>query len=444
MFFEKLALLGIGLVCFAPVFGQGSNSLGQSVSEDSDPEDQLNTITTAVPFALIAPDSRAGGMGDVGVATKADGNSMHWNTAKLPFIEDERNLGFSISYVPWLRNLVPDINLSYLSSYYRIDEMQTISGSLRYFSLGTIQFTNEFGEETSQFRPNEFAVDLGYGRKLSDKISGGIALRYIYSNLTGNATVQGAQSKPGQTVAADVAFYYQNPDFTLFGKEGELAFGTMISNIGAKMSYTETSRRDFIPINLRLGPRVTIDIDETNSLSLAVDINKLLVPTPPVYKLDTATGLPEFDSDGNLIILSGTNPDVAVANGMFGSFTDAPGTVTGIDDNGDAIVTGGSKFREEMREITYSVGLEYWYDNQFSVRTGYFHEHALKGNRKYFTLGAGLRYKVFGLDFSYLIPFYAGNSNVIQRSPLENTLRFSLTFDFASFKSQGDEEPISE
>lgn len=437
-FIGKHLLAGVCMIAFvgSNVFGQSAINPGQLSGQNvnDDDLDQLNTITTAVPFLQIAPDSRAGGMGDVGVATSPDANSIHWNPAKLAFADEE--MGFSLSYVPWLRELVPDINLSYLSGYKQIDKNQTIAGSLRYFSLGDIQFTDEFGNETRQFSPNEFALDIAYGRKLSERLSGGLAFRYVYSNLTGGSVVQGAESKPGQTVAADVSVYYENDEFKLFQKDAEFAWGASISNIGGKMSYTETSRRDFIPINLRVGPRFTMFLDEYNKVSLAVDINKLLVPTPPVYARDTS-GLPRYDDDGNLIVLSGVDPDIATANGMFNSFTDAPGNVVGLDENDEAIIESGSRFREEMREFTISTGVEYWYmgdrDGElkelFGVRAGYFHEHELKGNRKYFTLGAGLRYNVFGLDFAYLIPVYFG-STITQKSPLQNTLRFSMTFDF--------------
>ncbi|MCI5057141.1 MAG: type IX secretion system outer membrane channel protein PorV [Flavobacteriales bacterium] len=403
---------------------------------------QINTITTAVPFLLIAPDTRAGGMGDVGVATSPDANSIHWNPAKLGFAPNQ--MGLSVSYTPWLRRLVPDIALSYLSGYYKVDKFQTIGASLRYFTLGDIQFTNEFGQETIQFRPNEFAIDVAYGRKLSENFSGGIALRFVNSNLTGGTTVQGADSKPGRAVAADVSAYYRNDRLELGDKETELAFGVNVSNIGNKMSYTQTSKRDFIPINLKLGPSYTIYLDDYNKITFAADFNKLLVPTPPIYDTDSA-GRP-ITVDGEFVILSGADPDRATANGMFGSFNDAPGIIV-KDENGNPIrnadgsaqVQQGSVFSEEMNEFTWALGAEYWYDNQFALRAGYFWEHELKGNRKFFTVGAGIKYNVFGLDFSYLIPAYFDPANT-QRSPLQNTLRFTLKFDFEAFKKQQEDE----
>ncbi|NVN94251.1 MAG: type IX secretion system outer membrane channel protein PorV [Bacteroidetes bacterium] len=366
-------------------------------------------ITTAVPLLMIAPDARAGAMGDAGVASTPDASSMHWNPAKYAFIE--KDMGISVSYSPWLRELVNDINLAYLSGYKRIDKMSAIGASLLYFSLGDITFTDVVGNSLGNFRPSEFAFDLTYSRKLSDVFSGAIAARYINSNLTQGQTVGGQASHAGQSVAADVAFYYQKP--VRFGRnlKGTMAFGANISNLGAKISYTETTQRDFIPTNLRLGSCFTFNIDDFNKFSIMVDFNKLLVPTPPIYSIDSA-GNPLYNANNERIILAGKDPNVGIVTGLFQSFSDAP-----------------DGFSEELREITYSIGAEYWYDNQFAVRGGYFHESMYKGNRQYFTLGAGLRYNVFGLDFAYLIP-------TEQRNPLGNTLRFTLTFDFDAFKDQ--------
>ena len=373
-----------------------------------DPNNRINTITTAVPFLIIAPDARAGAMGDAGVSSKPDANSMHWNPAKYAFIEND--MGFSMSYSPWLRALVNDINLAYLTAYKRIDKQQTIAASLLFFSLGDITFTNDIGQVIGNFKPNEFSLDVAYSRKFSDEISGAVALRYIYSNLTGGIFVGGAESKPGTAIAADVSAYYRKP-LEIKSQEAVLAFGMNISNIGQKISYTENIETDFIPINLRLGPSFTLDLDKYNQLSFMIDVNKLLVPTPPIWKLDSI-GRPIYTPDGKRVILLGKDPNVSVVNGIFNSFGDAPGG-----------------FKEELREFTVSTGVEYWYDKQFAIRAGYFYEAETKGNRKYFTLGAGLKYNVFALDFAYLIPTQ-------QRNPLENTLRFSLIFDFAAFKDQ--------
>ena len=372
----------------------------------------INTVTTAVPFLMIAPDSRSGSMGDVGVATTPDPNSQHWNPAKYSFTKNE--MGFSVSYTPWLRALIPDINLAYLAGYKKIDERQSVSASLLYFSIGDITFTNDKGDVMGQFSPNEFAIDAAYSRLFGDNISGAIALRYINSNLTGGIEVGGAVSHPGQSVAADVSSYYQK-DIKLSGKESTVAFGINFSNVGAKISYTENADKDFIPMNLRLGGALTTQLDNYNSMMITADLNKLLVPTPPVYYNTNDTA----GEGGAPIVQFGKDPNVSVPTGLFQSFYDAP--------------AGG---KEELREITYSVGLEYWYAKQFALRGGYFYEHATKGNRKFFTLGLGLRLNVFGLDFAYLIP-------TAQKHPLENTLRFTLTFDFEGFKKQAGETPVN-
>lgn len=387
--------------------------------------DQLNTITTAVPFLLISPDSRAGGMGDAGVAITPDANAIHWNPSKLAFAENDGE--FSMSYSPWLRNLVPDMSLAYLSGYKRLSNKRSaIGGSLRYFNLGSILFTDVNGSTIRDFKPAEFAVDLAFAQKFSDRFSGGIAIRYVNSNLTGGISVQGANSKAGQTVAADVSFFYMNDQAQLGGKDATVAFGANISNIGGKMSYTETAAQNFIPINLRIGPSLKMELDKYNSIAFNLDVNKLLVPTPPVYLLDENGALILDPVTGNYQVASGRDPNVGVVNGILGSFTDAPGNV-GYDDNGKPYVESGSRLREELREINLAGGFEYWYAEQFAFRTGYFWEHYTKGNRKYFTLGAGVKYSIFTLDLSYLI------ANT-QRSPLANTLRFTLGFKFDKAK----------
>ncbi len=363
----------------------------------------LNTITTAVPFLMIAPDARAGGLGDAGVSSIPDANSLHWNPAKYAFIE--KDMGFAVSYSPWLRALVNDISLAYLSGYKKIGKDQAIAASLLYFSLGDITFTDIIGNTIGQFKPSEYAVDLCYSRKFSNVISGGVSLRYIHSNLTGGQFVGGAESHAGNSVATDVSAYYQK-DFDFGKMPAKLGVGINISNIGAKISYTETTQRDFLPINLRFGPTLTTNLDEYNSLSIMVDINKLLVPTPPIYYTDSL----------GTHILSGKDPDVGIVSGIFQSFSDAPGG-----------------FKEEIREFTFSTGMEYWYDKQFAIRGGFFYEDKTKGNRKFLTLGAGLKYNVFGLDFAYLVP-------IEQRNPLENTLRFTLLFDFDAFKEQNNKK----
>tara|TARA_B100000965_G_scaffold395100_1_gene408155 strand:+ start:2802 stop:3989 length:1188 start_codon:yes stop_codon:yes gene_type:complete len=378
------------------------NVYSQNVSGiDEIGRNNLNTITTAVPFLLISPDSRAGGMGDVGVATTPDANSLHWNPAKYSFIDQE--VGFAVSYVPWLRELVPDINLSYISGYKKLNKNDVLAMELRYFTLGDITFTDVIGNNLGQYKPNEFAIGSSYSRKLSDQFSLAISGRYIYSNLTGGQSAGGIATNAGQSIAADVAGYYVK-DIRIAKKDAELAFGANISNIGNKISYTETSTRDFIPINLRLGTAINVDFDEYNKISFALDINKLLVPTPPIYN-DSISDQIDFGKD----------PNVSVVSGIFQSFGDAPGG-----------------FNEEMREINFSLGTEYWYNNQFAIRAGYFNEHNTKGGRKFFTFGSGVKYNVFALDFSYLInASRAINGN----NPLANTMRFTLTFDFGQMQN---------
>ncbi|MBT6007021.1 MAG: type IX secretion system outer membrane channel protein PorV, partial [Prolixibacteraceae bacterium] len=361
----------------------------------------IYTITTAVPFLSITPDSRAGGMGDVGVGTSPDVSSQHWNPAKYAFIESD--MGVGLSYSPWLRALVNDINLAYIAGYKKLDEVQTISSSLRYFSLGDIVFTSEYGEYMGQQSPNEFALDLGYTRLLSEIFSGAVALRYIRSDLTGGQLINGIESNAGSSFAADVAFYLYN-EFRANRRENIFSAGINIQNIGAKISYTDGEVKDFIPTTLKLGASYTTEMDEYNSITFAVEANKLLVPTPPIDTLG-------FD-DGDVIYPGGINSDISPISGIFSSFADAPGGLS-----------------EELQEINLSVGVEYWYNKQFALRAGYFYEHENKGNRKFLTAGAGLRLNVFALDFSYLLPTQRNH-------PLENTLRFTLSFDVDAFGNQ--------
>ena len=356
----------------------------------------LNSIQTAVPFLTIAPDSRAGAMGDVGVATSPDINSQHWNPAKYVFMEGQG--GAALSYTPWLRNLINDINLAYLVGYKKIDGKQAISGSLRYFSLGNIVFTDIYGIEGKTFNPNEFAVDAAYSRLFSDKFSGSMAFRFILTDLTGGYSNDGSTTSAGISVAADLAFYYTD-QIDLFDKNGNMSFGTNISNMGRKISYSKDGAESFIPTNFRLGGSLMLEIDDYNSFTVSADINKLLVPTPPIYSPDVS------DS-----IILGKDPNVSVPVGMFHSFYDAP-----------------DGFKEEMREFMIGGGVEYLYRNQFAVRGGYFHENALKGNRKYFTFGVGLKLNIFELDFAYLVPTTSTN-------PLANTVRFTLGFDFDKYR----------
>lgn len=379
---------------------------------------QLNTITTAVPFLQITPDSRSGAMGDAGVALPADANATFWGPAKLSFAKEKSEISFS--YSPWLRALVNDMSLAYLSGYKKVSKNQAIGASLRYFTLGNITFTDEVGTNIMDFKPNEFAVDASFGQKFSESFSGGIAIRYIYSNLTGGQTVLGADSKPGMAVASDISLFYSNENISWGRKGGLFNLGMSATNIGNKIRYTNSDKRDFIPANLRLGTYLGAQLDKYNLIGFTVDLNKLLVPSPPKYS-----------ADGEEII-AGKDNNVGVATAIVQSFTDAPGQ---LDDNN--VVIPGSVFKEELREINIGSGFEYWYDKQFAFRTGYFYEHFSKGNRQFITLGAGLRYQVLTIDMSYLI-------STTQQNPLANTLRFTMRFSLGAKKTDEDEGPTAD
>ena len=362
-----------------------------------------NAVISAVPFLRITPDARSGGMGDAGISSSPDANSLHANASRLAWAED--NFSISASYVPWLRGLVKDVYLAYIGGYKNIDNLQTVGFSLRYFSLGDIQFTDQNGEPLGNGRPNEFDISLAYAKKLSDKFAVAVTGRYIYSNLAGGQTVDNVEINPAHAGAVDITMTYK----TKVKSNQDLTLGLAITNLGSKVTYTESQYKDFLPGNLGFGVGWSIDFDDYNRLTLTGELNKLLVPTP----IDPTD--PEFDQNNNGV---GDYREQSVMEGVINSFSDAPGRF---------------KFKEEMREINYILGVEYWYDEQFSVRTGYFHEHGLKGNRKFFTLGLGLKYNIFGLDMSYLIPANG------QRSPLDNTLRFTLMFNFEKFSDLGNE-----
>lgn len=350
-----------------------------------------NPIVTAVPSLSIAPDARGGGMGDVGVATSPDINSQYWNPAKYVFMESDA--GVSISYTPWLRKLVSDIDLAYLAGYWKLDKRQALSMSLRYFSLGDITLMDEFGYPQGSSHPNEIAVDAAYSLMFTEKLSGSVAFRYIRSDL-GNGIAQ-QEIYPGSAVAADVAAYYRTP-ITLQNTEAALAFGANISNIGSKISYDKKVTSSFLPTNMRLGASFDYPIDDYNKISVSTDINKLLVPTPKLNP--TNEDLQAYS-------------DMSPLAGIFNSFGDAPGG-----------------FSEEMREISWSLGAEYAYNNQLFVRGGYYNESQYKGNRKYFTAGFGFKLNVFQLDAAYVI-------STSQTNPLDQTLRFTLGFDIFGLKN---------
>ena len=392
------------LMAVMVVLGVKSYAQNQILGQSLNP----NVITTAVPFLSISPDARGGSLGDCGVASDPDVYSMHYNPAKYTFMESDMSVG--LGYSPWLRNLVPDMNLAYLAFAYKLNSESALAATLRYFSCGEITFRDINGTSLGDYKPNEWALDATYSRMLTDYLSGAVAGRFIYSNLTQG---QGDGSSVGWSVAADVAVYYKRPVEWFRDMDADFAWGVSINNIGSKVSYNNTSiDKDFIPTTLRFGPSLKLQLDDYNSLAFMVDVTKLLVPTPPTY-------YPGTDS-----IVYGVSDDVSVPVGIIQSFFDAPGY--SFTDQGD--VVGNGRFYEELCEYNIGVGVEYWYNRIFAVRAGYFNETAMKGNRKYVTLGAALKYNVFGLDVSYLVPV----NGTVGTNPLENTLRFNLTYDIVS------------
>ena len=348
--------------------------------------DKQNVITTAVPMLRISPDARSTGMGETGIATAADAYSNFWNLGKIPFAKQKVSIG--VTYTPWLNDLdLKDVYIASLAGYYKLDESQALSLGLRYFSLGDIQFTDQSGNNVGSNRPREFALEGGYSRKLGAKTGLGIGVRYISSNLA-QGNFNGTNYKKGSSVAADLHFFHSGAK-----ESGEgFNYGVTLSNLGAKISYTDdNNQKDFIPANIGLGGAYTKVFDADSKLTFALDLNKLLVPTP---KNDSA-GIANYRKQG-------------VVSSWFKSFGDAPG--------------GGS---EELKEVSTSIGAEYWYKEQFAFRAGYFYEGNTKGNRRYATVGAGLKYNVIGLNLAYIFPSGAG----ISRNPLSNTIRFSLLFD---------------
>ena len=378
------------------VNAQSDATIGEVLGQNLD----YNVISTAVPFMSIAPDARSSAMGDIGVSTSPDVYSMHWNPAKYAFIQEDFSVG--LAYSPWLRTLVNDMNIAYLGMAKRVSPKSTVAATMRYFTLGDINYRGQNNDDLGTYSPNEWAVDVAYSRKLGKYISGSVAGRFISSKLTQGIDTY---SKPAISVAADIAVYYTR-DVEWFSNIGaNISWGAAITNIGSKMNYDEsTLDKDFIPTNLRFGPTLKLDIDDYNSLAFSVDFNKLLVPTPPAYYPDSV------GSDGRPVIAAGRDNEVGLVQGMIQSFYDAPGG-----------------FKEELKEFTLGFGAEYWYNQVFTVRAGFFHEAQMKGNRRYVTLGAGLRYNVFSLDVSYLVP--VNNTATSGQNPLENTLRFSLTFN---------------
>lgn len=392
MNFKYISKLAFSALSVALVFGKANAQVTIGGTQTNGSES--NNIVTAVPFLLITPDARAGAMGDAGVAVAGDVNSASINPAKLAFLD--KPYGFALSYSPWLKSLVPDINLAYLGGFYKLDDRNTIGASLRYFSLGQIQLTDINQQDLGISNPNELAFDVTFARSFGKEFSLGSSLRYIYSNLASGQFSSSGQVRGGNAVSIDIAGLYKTST-TMFGKDAILSAGANISNIGTKMSYSDGGQSYFLPTNFKLGGASTIIIDDFNTFTFALDLNKLLVPTQPIY-----------DSNNNII--SGKDPNRSVPAGIFGSFSDAPGG-----------------FSEEIKEVGISTGFEYWYNQQFAVRGGYNYQSPQKGDSRYFTLGAGLKYNVFNIDFAYLI------ANA-QSSPLANTLRFSLLFNFGDKK----------
>ena len=359
-------------------------------------EEIFNPVKTSVTSQTIAPDARAAGMGDVGVATDPDVVSLYWNPAKYPFTISRA--GVALNYTPWLRQLVNDMDLAYLAGYYRIGDYSAVSASLRYFSLGEVYLTENY-ENGMTINPYEMSFDVAYSLMLSENFSLGAAVRWIYSDLTYNYT---SDTSPGSAFAADLSAYYQK--YVNIGqRECQLGLGLNISNIGSKISFGGDNNSEFIPTNLRLGASLMVPIDEYNRFTIAADANKLLVPTYPQQQDGES-------SEDYQERLQKDYYDVSSISGIFKSFGDAPGG-----------------FSEELKEIYWSVGGEYVYHDQFSVRAGYHHESATKGNRKYFTVGAGFKMSVFSLDAGYVIATAKSN-------PLDQTLRFTLSFDMDGIK----------
>ncbi|MCS6820535.1 MAG: type IX secretion system outer membrane channel protein PorV [Microscillaceae bacterium] len=392
-----LGIIYFAVCLFRISFAQTSILLGQ--------DKNTRPVTTSVPFLMIAPDSRASGMGDAGGALSADANAVHWNAAKLAFAPERAEI--SLSYTPWLRRLgVNDMFLSYLSGYYRLDRLQTLAFSLRYFNLGDMDFTDNNANIIQRFSPREFALNAIYARKLSEAFAVSVGGFMVYSNLAASLTLPNqVEAKPGVTGGAEVSAYYKKDNLMIADKEVQWALGVSFNNIGAKISYSNANQTDFIPVNLRLSNGLTAKIDNFNRITWATDFNKLLVPTPPLR-----------DSTGRIV--RGVDPrNLTVLGGIYSGLVEAP-----------------DGFSEKLREFTIGTGLEYWYTDAsgndiFAARIGYFHEHPTKGNRKFVTLGTGIRYKEFGLDLSYLLAASQASQNA-----LSDTIRFTFLYKIRNRK----------
>lgn len=422
---KNLAFLATSLIITGSVFSQG-NTGNNNVKTESDL--QLNTITSAVPFLQIVTDSRSGAMGDAGTALPATYASTYWNTSMLSFSEDDGAIG--LSYSPWLKNITNDVSISTLSGFKRLNARSTAGGSLRYFNLGEITFTDESGNVTRVHVPQEFEILGAYAFKLNEEFSLGLNGKFIYSNLTAGQAVAGAVTTPGIAGAADLSFSYYNQNVKYGNTNGALAFGLTVNNLGNKIKYTSENDRDFLPTNLKLGAALTFDFDKYNKVTWNTDISKLLIPTPPTFV---------NQDDGSRELAAGLDPNVGVIAGILQSFYDAPGALA-KDENG-AFITNeageyetvkGTRLKEELSEIMIGTGAEWWYNNVFAARAGFFYENLNKGSRQHVTMGVGLKYNTLMFDFSYLV-------SIRQASPLSNTLRFSLAWAFGNnYGSKGD------
>ena len=386
-----LFLFAFALILLASptFFAHAQFSQGRTAQTQIDKTDELlgqdikyRIIQTAVPFLSISPDARAAGMGDVGAATSPDANSQHWNAAKYAFAK--KSWGVGLSYTPWLKRLIDDMNIYYLTGYKKFGKYEAVALSLRYFDLGDVQLTDDQSNSLGTFSPREWSIDASYSRKLSEHLSIAGTGRFILSNLIGNIGSSATQARAGVSGAVDIGIY-GTKDLSLKAKNANFSYGLVFSNIGRKLTYSGNEQREFIPMNMRLGGAFTTELDMYNKFTFALDLNKLMVPTTQV---DSAKQVAARDK--------------TMLSGMFSSFGDAP-----------------DGLKEELREVMLSFGAEYWYKDMFSGRVGYFHENKYKGNRKYFTFGLGLRYNWFGLDVAYMVPQQ-------QNNPLGETIRFTL------------------
>jgi hypothetical protein len=401
----KLLSFALLFLCPISVLAQKVTAQQHYPGHVTSPDELLgqdNAITTAVPFLIISPDARSAALGDAGVATAPDANSAYWNPAKLSFID--KKYGGSLSYTPWLGKIVNDMDIVYLSGFFKPTREQAVGLALKYFDLGEISFRSDQNQNLGTFNPRELSVEATYSRMLTEQLSIGGTAKYIYSNLTGAFSSGGIDAKPAHSVAADIGIFYTK-QLERSATDDYLSFGASISNIGAKISYTNKDNEDFLPTNLRLGTAFTKGLGLYNKITFTVDFNKLMVPTPPIR-------------DENDQIVYGKDDNRSLLSGMFGSFNDAP---------------DGAK--EELKEVMISGGIEYWYNDTFAARVGYFNEARTKGNRKYATVGLGFRKNIFGIDVAYLVPTNKRDH------PLAETIRFSILFQI---KESAQDESVTE